>query len=210
MNADHATQGTIVLPGVRRGLDGPAGSRAWDIAAFRGRLAEISGGPACAALTLAFRLVLQVQRDGEPVAWISRKDSVFFPPDAADAGVDLSSMAVVWSGDGTHAARAADHLVRSGAFGLVVLDLGLHSDMPRAFQTRLSGLARKHATALVCLTEKNARHPALGSLVSLRAEVLRTRGADGNLHCEVRIVKDKLRGPGWRHCEVCHAPDGLR
>jgi len=199
-----------VVPGVRRGLDSREGIRAWDIAALRGRLAEVSGGPACAALTLTFRLVLQAQRDGEPVAWISRQESVFYPPDAADAGVDLDSMAVVWSADTPRAARAADHLVRSGAFGLVVLDLGARADMPRAFQTRLSGLARKHATALICLTEKSVRHPALGSLVSLRAQTPRTRDRDGRLHCEVRVVKDKLRGPGWSHVEVCHAPDGLR
>ena len=52
--------------GLRRGLvvsDAPA---VWSLSAFTGRLGEISGGYASAALTLAFRLVLEAQRQGEP------------------------------------------------------------------------------------------------------------------------------------------------
>jgi recombination protein RecA len=183
---------------------------AWSLGAFSGRLVEVSGDSACAVLTLAFGLVLEAQRGGEPVAWLSRKESVFFPPDAAEVGVDLASLAVIWACDLPRAVRTADHLVRSGAFGLVVLDLGINPRVPLAFQTRLSGLARKHATALVCLTEKDPRQPSLGALVSLRAEAVRVRGPEGRFHCQARVLKDKRRGAGWKHSEVCHAPDGLR
>src|SRR5260221_9920317 len=60
------------------------------------RLTEISASVAGAPLTLAFRLVLDAQRRGEPAAWIGRKDAPFYPPDAADAGVDLAALALVW------------------------------------------------------------------------------------------------------------------
>jgi recombination protein RecA len=184
--------------------------REFRLGTFRGRLVEVSGGSACAGLTLVFRLVLEAQRAGEPVAWLNRNGSAFFPPDVAQTGIDLSALAVIWTDDLVRMARSTDHLVRSGAFGLVVLDLGSEPDVPRAFQMRLAGLARKHATALICLTEKGARQPSLGTLVSLRAEAVRERGPDGRFHCEARILKDKRRGPGWKHVEVCHAPDGLR
>ena len=70
-------------------------------------------------------------------------------------------------------------------------------------------LAKKHGAALLCITEKDSGHPSLGSLVSLRAEAVRTECTGDRFRCEVRVLKDKLRGPGWTHVEVCHGPDGL-
>ena len=102
----------------------------WSFAAFVSRLTELSASPAGAPLTLAFRLVLDAQRRGEPVAWIGRKDAPFYPPDAADTGVDLAALPVVWTADAVTAAKAADLLVRSGAFGLVVLDLAARRAFP--------------------------------------------------------------------------------
>ena len=48
--------------------------------------APISGGQAGASLTLVFRLVLEAQRQREPVAWIHGRSGTLFPPDAAEAG----------------------------------------------------------------------------------------------------------------------------
>jgi len=201
--------GSLDAPGVRRGLVLPDVPVAWRLSAFRGRLAELSGRHACASLTLVFRLVLEAQRCAEPVVWVGRRQSVFYPPDVADAGVDLSALAVVWAPETRLAARAADHLLRSGGFGLVVLDVGADHRMPSAFQTRLAGLAKKHGAALLCLTEKDERRPSLGALVSLRVEAVRTERAGDRFRCEVRVLKDKRRGPGWTHVEVCRGPAGL-
>jgi recombination protein RecA len=107
------------------------------------------------------------------------------------------------------AARAADHLIRSAGFGLVVLDIGEDERLPRALLARLAGLAGKHGTALLCVTEKDARRSSLSSLVSLRAEAVRLDDGDGRFRCEVRVLKDKRHGPGRTYCEVCHGPDGL-
>jgi recombination protein RecA len=200
----------LAANGIRRGLAASAVPVAWGLGALSGRLAEISGSHSCASLTLVFRLVLEAQTGQEPVAWITRRESVFFPPDAAATGVDLGALAVVWAPGTRRAARAADHLLRSGAFGLVVLDVGVDDRLAPPMQTRLAGLAHKHGSALVCITEKDGRRPSLGSLVSLRAEAVRTRPEAGDrFRCEVRVLKDKRRGPGWAHVEVCHGPDGL-
>jgi recombination protein RecA len=71
-------------------------------------------------------------------------------------------------------------------------------------------LAKQYDTALICVTEKGSDRPSLGSLVSLRAHAVRTRRREDRFRCEVRVLKDKRRGPGWKHTEVCRAPDGLR
>jgi recombination protein RecA len=158
---------------------------------------------------MTFRLVLEAQRRREPVAWIGRKESPFFPPDVADAGIDLAALPVVWAPDAIAAAGAADLLVRSGAFGLVVVDLGARDLLPLAVQARLAGLARQHRAAVVCLTEKDGGRPSMGSLVAVRAHAARAGREKDRYRCEARILKDKGGRPGWLHVEVCRGPDGL-
>lgn len=182
---------------------------AWNLDVLSGRLVEVSGDVAGAPLTFVFRLVLEAQRRGEPAAWVGRRDSIFYPPDAADIGVDLASLPVIWSKDTISAAGAADLLIRSGAFGLVVLDLGAAARLPVAAQTRLAGLAQQHDAALLCITEKDGERPSLGSLVSLRAQITRVQRLDDRFSCVAQVIKDKRRGPGWQHVEVCRGPDGL-
>jgi recombination protein RecA len=199
---------------------------AWGLEACRGRLAELSGAAATAVLTLALGLVRRAQEAGEPAAWITEPRSTFFPPDAAAAGVDLEALVVVRVPGARLASRAADILVRSGGFGLVIIDgvavegsglVGGRGEraawLPLAVQTRLAGLATKHRAAVVFLTEKTSEAPSLGPLVSLRLEAARARKA-GPQHqhrfaLEARVLKDKRRGLGWRHEELCRAPDGL-
>lgn len=182
----------------------------WRFSAFASRLAELSASPAGAPLTLAFRLIWDAQRRGEPSAWIGRKDAPFYPPDAADAGIDLAAFAVVWAGDAIAAAKAADLLVRSGAFGLVVIDLGRDARLPMHASSRLAMLAKQHRAAVVCLTGKEAARPSLGPLVSLRAHAAsRLRGEGGRFRCEAVALKDKRTGKTWSIAEVCRGPDGL-
>lgn len=186
-------------------LDRPEAS--WALSEVAGRVVEVSGREAPACLTAAFALVLDAQRHGEAVAWVALPGSTFYPPDAARGGVDLRAVAVVRAPDPVGAAIAADELLRVGAFGLVVVDLGgTSAHVTPAVLARLSGLARKHDSAVVFLTRKGADDPSLGSLVSLRVEARRP----GRAGVEVRVLKDKRRGPGRTHREVCHGPPGLR
>ena len=186
--------------------DTPTG---WRLTTLAGRFSEISGASAGASLTLVFRLVLETQKQGEPVAWITSRKSTFFPPDAADAGIDVAAVAVIWGPDNIAAARTAEHLLRSGAFGLVVIDLGTDTRLPQHAQSRLAGQARRHHTALIFITEKESHQPSLGSLVSLRAHSERLPQTSHRFRCRVTVLKDKRRGPGWYDEAVCHGPDGL-
>jgi len=211
------TEAPGALPPAQRGsppvhaeiAPAPRPAAVWRLDSFTGRLAEISGGRASTALTLAFHLAWEAQRQGEPVAWVGCRERAFFPPDAAAVGVDLDGLIVVWASGTLATARAADLLVRSGGFGLVVLDLGTSAALPLAALARLAGLALKHGTAVLCLTEKEPGRPSLGPLVSMRAEADRVGQPGGRFLCRARVVKDKRLGPGWEHTEVCRGPDGL-
>ncbi|WP_025321401.1 P-loop NTPase family protein [Deferrisoma camini] len=182
----------------------------WELPTLAGRLAELSARGASAALTLAFSLVLDAQRRGEPAAWITPAGSSFYPPDAAEGGVDLEALAVVRARDARQALRAAELLARSGGFGLVVVDLGEEPRVPAAAQGRLAGLAGEHRMLVLFLTRKPAGAPSLGSLVAVRAEAVREPLGPGRFRCRVRVLRDKRRLPGWGHGEVCRGPDGLR
>ncbi len=186
------------------------GEEAWTRDALSGRLTEISGVGAVASLTSAFGLVLDAQTRSEPVAWITLPETSFYPPDAADSGIDLDALAVVCVPGAQEGARAAERLLRSGAFGLIVLDLGRDARVPTALQGRLVSLAKRHDTALVCLTDKPRDAASLGSLVSLRAEVVREKCGADQFSCKLDVLKDKNRGPGWSHSEVVRGPAGLR
>ena len=181
----------------------------WSRAHLAGRLCELSSVPGAALLTAAFRLVLDAQLEGEPSAWITATPDTFFAPDAAESGVDLDALVVIRVPDARAAARSADRVLRSGGFGLVVMDLHADSRIPMPLQVRLARQARDHHAALLCLTAKSREAPSLGPMVTLRGQTSCRRLAVDRFQCEIEILKDKLHGPGWRHTEICRGPDGL-
>jgi recombination protein RecA len=197
----------MVLSPARKFHPVPA-NRHWTLAEVAGRLVEISSSTASAALTLAFGLVIQAQERGEPVGWVTSHKEFFYPPDAARCGVDLAALVVVRLADDQSLARAGEKLLRSGSFGLVVLDLGA-ADIPVPLQTRLTGLAHRYHSALVCLTKKSPAAFSLSSLVSLRAHAEKKRLADNRFACALRILKDKRHGPTWTYEELYTGPAGL-
>ena len=177
----------------------------WGLSILLGRLVEISGHGASAVLSAAMALVREAQTLAGPVAWITPAGQVFFPPDAAACGVDLETLLVVRTRAGPELVQAADIVLRSGGFDLVVLD---QAAMSLADQTRCAGLARRHHTAVVCLTEKPADASSLGPLIALRADAARIR-SDAGFGVRLRVIKDKRGAPGWQ-CEwACRAPAGL-
>lgn len=184
-----------------------SGGRRWGLESLAGRFVELSGSGPTATLTAAATLILQAQQNGEPAAWIASRESSFFPPDFAASGIDLDALAVVHVDDSTKAARVADALLRSGGFAIVVLDF--RAKMSFAIQSRLAALAKKHHTALLCITRKQERAPSLGSLVSIRGEIAKRRADFDRFACELRVIKDKRGGPGWGQTEIFCGPDGL-
>jgi hypothetical protein len=186
------------------------------LAAFRGRVIEISAPPAVGCLTVALHLLLEAQMAGENTAWIAGAPGSFFAPDAAACGIDLAALPVVLAPDPLAAGRAASHLLRAGAFGAVVLDLTGPTavTLPQPLLSRLVGLAQKAGTALVALTDKAPGDESLGSIIGLHIFVRRVAAgvaSDGQplFQLSLEAAKDKRRGPGWLEQRTLLAPAEL-
>jgi recombination protein RecA len=197
----------------------PSNGPEWNLTNLAGRLVELSASAEPAHVTAAFGLVLDVQLGGDSAAWVTLEHSSFFPPDVADGGVDLDALLVVRVSDAGMAGRVADHLVRSGGFGLVVIDLSSKNEMtaekmqaanklPVPLLSRLLGHAQQQSVTVLLLTKKSPRSPSLHSLISLRAEA-RWHGREGRCDLSVRVLKDKRYGWKWTHSETCRGPAGL-
>jgi hypothetical protein len=179
-----------------------------------GRIVELCGA---AQTTAAVTLLAAVQREGETAAWIQLAKGDLFPPDLAAAGVDVEALVVVHVPEGessSHAGasgqcRAAELLLRSGGFGLVILDFSRGE--PRgsnAWQGRLLGLARQHEARVMILRERTrgADPHSLGPLTGLRIAswVERSRRVDdppgfqprtGCFALRHEVLKNKSGGP---------------
>ncbi len=183
-----------------------------------GRLVELSGSGASCGVSLAVGWLVSAQRAGEPVAWVSARhprgpdETGLFAPDLAASGLDLEALPLVLAPDAASAGRAAWHLLRSGAFGLLVIDLAgaSEAELPLPALARLSQLARKHDTTVLCLTGKPDGAPSLGSLVSLHAHGARRHTGDDRFECALTVQKDKRRGPGTGGYFTYRGPPGLR
>jgi recombination protein RecA len=200
--------------GIRQGFSAgtptsPDEGREWNLKALAGRMVEVSCDTVGASLTAATSLVLEAQGNAEPAAWIESGGSGFYPPDVAASGVDLDGLIVVRADTTAKAARAADHLLRSGGFGLVVLDLSHDANLTMSVQSRLSGLANAHHSAVVCLTRKKNDALSIGSLISIRGATTVEKQSFDHFAWEIHVIKDKRRGPGWFHAGTCRGPEGL-
>ncbi|HJL04727.1 MAG TPA: hypothetical protein RMH85_14490 [Polyangiaceae bacterium LLY-WYZ-15_(1-7)] len=178
------------------------------------RLSEIGGLPEAAGLaartSLAVAEVVRVQREGEPVAWVQpERSGSFYAPDAAEAGVDLDELVLVRVPDrATELARAAELLLRSGGFGLVVVDLedldARSGRMPARALSRLHALAREHDARVLLLTAP--AEGALGPMVGVRVAPRRERAGEGWL-VRAELVRDKA-GVGALDPLALRPPEG--
>jgi len=132
--------------------------RQWDLATLAGGIAEITATRPAAGLTAASLLLRDAQGHGEPAAWIAAGDSLPYPLDLASGGIDLRALPIVRVAGLMDGARACEHLLRSGAFGLIVLDLGRADQgrltLPAAAQVRLAALCRRHHALLLILARR--------------------------------------------------------
>lgn len=177
----------------------------WRLEQLLGRLVELSTWRSGGALTLACGLVLEAQQAGEPVVWVTARESSFFPPDFDAFGVDLDALAVLRLPRANALPRAADALARADAFGLIVLDLSSSklnlntlnlSVLTPALEARLAAAAQKHQTAIVCLTEKPPGSRSLGPMVSLRVHAhVERASAEHERSSEVELPSECESGP---------------
>jgi recombination protein RecA len=195
--------------GIRQGEQPAPHSDRWELDTLSGRIVELSSDGECAALSAAVSLMLEAQRRAEPAVWIAVGGSTFYPPDVARSGVDLASLPVVRVADSPAAARCADKLLRCGAFAVVVVDLGRDHQIRVPVQSRLAGLAKKHRSALLCLTKKKRDEPSIGSLVSLRGVTRVRKAGFDRFTWEIHVTKDKRQRPGWVYQETFRGPEGL-
>jgi recombination protein RecA len=189
-----------------------------------GRLTELSSATGTGTVSLAIQLVAEAQAAGESTAWVTTTATSFYPPDAADAGVNLDALVVVRLDTLRDVARAADRMLRSGGFGLVVLDLaaataGDTPAPPAPLLSRIASQARHHHAAVVALTTTPPQFDSLSSLVALRLNVdvgpartnpLLAAPFTAPFRLRAQALKDKRIGPFWSFEEPCHAPAGLR
>jgi recombination protein RecA len=162
-----------------------------------GRLVELSGAVGSARTTLALAAVRTAQIRGETAAWVQPAGGPLYPPDFAECGVDASALPVVHvPRESAGLFRAAEILLRSGAFGLVIVDLRtIASTVTDAVQGRLQSLTREHGSRVLLLTDRSHSSHSLGPLVSLRVEPQRTRLGGGRFAIEPCVLKNKHGGP---------------
>ena len=192
------------------GQEAPPSPSRPTLSALRGRISELSAQRLAAVFTLATRWVVEAQQAGEVAVWLQPPLGQLYPPDLAEAGVDLDQLVVVRAPDSRAVARAAELLLRSGGVGLAVLDLVSSQPRERGWLNRLSSLALAHRAALVCLTATPSERPSLASLVSLRVDAQLTRRHDGGFTLSASVLKDKRGMPHRMFQEVYRGPLGLR
>lgn len=180
-----------------------------------GRLIELSGRGAVARSSIAVSLLLEAQSAGESCAWIQLADGGLYVPDLVSSGVDLDSLIVVHipRRAGTHALlRSAELMLRSGAFGMLVIDLEAQrpSGSPSAWQGRLLGLARQHDSRVVFLSRSELERASLGPLIGLRVQSQRHRSGRGRFELEGQVLKNKSGAPFEFPRLSMRGPWGLR
>jgi recombination protein RecA len=176
----------------------------------RGVVTTLEGPPGSGRSAIAARLLATATATGLAALVESPEGSegAFYPPALAAAGVDLSRLVVVRAGDATAVARAADILLRSAAFGVVVIP-GV--SLRAAAWTRLASLT--HRANAILVTLGTAASDELRYFASVRVRmsptIVRWSGAGGlfctlaGLEAEAAVLKHKRAAPGKRARIVC-------
>ncbi|BDG07748.1 ImuA family protein [Anaeromyxobacter paludicola] len=110
-----------------------------------GALSELAGGPASGKTALALSTIATA---GQASAWIDGRGELY-PPAARALGVDLSRLLIVRPAPGDPVAPlwAAEALLASGAFAVVVMDLSPEPSAPRRGASPEAMLRRLRAAA---------------------------------------------------------------
>lgn len=180
------------------------------IDSLSGLVCEVSQSAPGGGCTVSVALARAFAEAGRPFAWVSATESVFYAPDLAANGIDPATVPVVWARTPHDATRAAQWLLRSEAFGLVIIDLGDRPVIPDAALARLQHLARRSGSTVAVLTSKRDDDRSLGAIVALRLAVQSRYAADGTVSYTITVVKDKRGGLGTLYRGNLDAPLGMR
>jgi len=203
----HWTTGAALLA---RQQAAEADGEPWSWRALRGRIAHTWGQATSARATIAAPLMLHAQHHGALVAWVTSTRAIPYAPDLEAMGLDLDAIILVRLRSDEDALIAAERLMRSGAIGVMVVEVAQCSArtwgrrQPRI--RRLQGLAEHHGA---CVIIGARRRIALGPLVAVEARVTRARTTAG-VCLELEFIKDKRAARAARLVqEVVDDPLGL-
>ena len=146
----------------------------------RGTIGTLEGPPSSGRSALAARLLAAATRRG--LGAVVGVD--LFPPALAAAGVRLERLLIVRTGEPVEAARAADIIVRSGAFTVVVIPaLPSGRGTGSATWTRLASLAHRANALLVAVGDEASAELRYFASVRLETAIERVRwnGPSGHL-----------------------------
>jgi hypothetical protein len=171
----------------------------------RGTIASIEGPPSSGRSTLAVRLLAAATRHG--LGALIGID--LFPPALAAAGVRVERLLIVRVDEPVAVARAADIVVRSGAFTVVVIPaLPSGARTGSAAWTRLAGLAHRANALLVAIGDEASAE--LRYFASLRVETsierVRWNGRAG--HC-CELAGYDVRATVRKHKRAAPVGDAL-
>ena len=122
-------KGTVMKLSDERVVDIPAistGSLGLDIALGiggipRGRVIEVYGPESSGKTTLAMHCIAEAQRNGGLAAFIDAEHA-FDKSYAEKLGIDIENLLISQPDDGEQALEIAEHLIRSGAIDIIVID----------------------------------------------------------------------------------------
>ena len=191
-------KGTIMKMGDNAIIDIPiipSGSLALDQALGvggypRGRVVEIFGPESSGKTTLAIHAIAEAQKTGGLAAFIDAEHA-FDRLYAQNLGVDVESLYISQPDNGEQALEIADHLIRSGAMDIIVIDSvaaltpkaeieGDMGDSKMGLQARLMSQALRKLTGTIsktntCVIFINQLRDKIGVMFgNLSAEIPRT------------------------------------
>lgn len=114
---DHAVVSVGVIPSGSIALDIALGVGGYP----RGRVVEIFGPESSGKTTLAIHAIAQAQKAGGIAAFIDAEHA-FDSTYAQKLGVDIENLLISQPDNGEQALEIADHLIRSGAIDIIVID----------------------------------------------------------------------------------------
>lgn len=163
-------KGTVMRLNDKRVQDIPAistGSLGLDIALGvggipRGRVAEIYGPESSGKTTLSMHCIAEAQKAGGLAAFIDAEHA-FDKTYAENLGIDTENLLISQPDDGEQALEITEHLIRSGAIDLIVIDSvaalvprseleGEMGDSKMGLQARLMSQAMRKLTGVISKT----------------------------------------------------------
>jgi recombination protein RecA len=187
--------------------------RSFDLTGLAGKVVEFSGWNQSACLSLTIPLILECQSGNKECAWIlpssEHGGSLFFPPDFAEAGIACSRIPIVRSKNAQDSFAIAEKLVRSGGFGLVVLDLTEGKRVRASTIGRINSMTQRFKTLALCLTRNPPGHPSLDPMISIHIHISVFAAPGRNCTVKATVQKDKTQAPGLNMKWLYETPIGL-